>query len=103
MNTGHTPLRTLVQVAVQLSESGASHEAEQLGEFVLPLVTVLHQRELQWGAVQQNELHVQHRFLLLHVIRHLRVPVQKKKRKKRQSERLHKVREPCKCKEAQRC
>lgn len=66
-------LRVLLQVGVQLQEALGCHLLEQGRELVLPLIAMLHQRELEVRAVQQHELDVEDRLLLLHVISNLRV------------------------------
>lgn len=67
----HILLRVLLQVGVQLQKPPGRHLLEQGREFVLPLVAVLHQRELEVRAVQEHKLDVQDRLLLLHIISHL--------------------------------
>lgn len=64
-------LRVLLQVGVQLQEPPGRHLLEQGRELVLPLVAVLHQRELEVRAVQEHKLDVEDRLLLLHIISHL--------------------------------
>lgn len=66
-------LPVVPQVGVELQQAPGRHLLEQGGELVLPLVAVLHERELEVGTVQQHELDVEHRLLLLHVVGHLRV------------------------------
>lgn len=61
-------LRVLLQVRVQLQEAPGRHLLEQRGELVLPLVAVLHQRELELRAVQEHKLDVEDCLLLLHVV-----------------------------------
>lgn len=61
----------LLQVGVQLQEAPGCHLLEQSRELVLPLVAVLHQRELEIRAVQQHKLDVEDGLLLLHIISNL--------------------------------
>lgn len=70
----HTPVGVVLQEAMQLVEAGAGHDAEQLGEFALPLIAVLHQGDLERGTIQQDKLDAHHRLLLLNVVGHFHVP-----------------------------
>lgn len=58
---------------MQLQEAPGCHLLEQSRELVLPLVAVLHQRELEIRAVQQHKLDIEDCLLLLHVISNLGV------------------------------
>ena len=64
-------LGVLLQVGMQLQEPPGRHLLEQGRELVLPLVAVLHQRELEVRTVQEHKLDVQDCLLLLHIISHL--------------------------------
>lgn len=59
---------------VQVSQAGAGHSGEQLRQPGLPVVAVMHQRRLQWRAVQLDEADADHRVLQFYVADLLGVP-----------------------------
>ena len=62
------------QVVIETVQFRGEHFQQQGGELVLPFLTVGSDGSLQWGAVQQHKLDVQHRLVRLYVVGHLRVP-----------------------------